>query len=353
MPTVNFGESVAGRRFNSTTENQNNELFPMKCIVELTARGHAPRASAFNCVIRPASNKLARRTADSLGFPKAAWFFVNFLEPSSMRMCFINYFVGFLVLAIFVNGILPFDDGDGLLWSASSEFTDLMDTVKSSSFHDFDWEALDAQPEEDINDVPVFPAYIAADGDSGEGRHQKCSKCVRKGIKLVMKHAMENFKKHCSNTTCPFINRLCNVSTQNPDFLFGYLMHNVRPLEMAIPYCLGAGRCHLKQRPMIDANLGLGSALNSMLETDSPAGLTTQQSETSDLKCIARRTAEYFKDLLRTVEKKCASPTSPIMKKLCEFYSHHTNVAKGVIFSAVQPYKYAVGYCDAKKEHVD
>merc|ERR1719275_215000 len=88
-----------------------------------------------------------------------------------------------------------------------------------------------------------------------------CGECVRGGSKYVIDHTVAKMKDMCSNASksdhsC-VVKKVCDLMAKHSDVALGMMIEHVKPMSLAIAYCVGKGNCE-KPGEMTMAEIATG-----------------------------------------------------------------------------------------------
>jgi hypothetical protein len=84
------------------------------------------------------------------------------------------------------------------------------------------------------------------------GSKARCIKCLRKGVKWVLKRHLKHLEKECKDTKCPKIKAWCKWGKDHQKFIRGMVYAHVQPYKYAIVWCCGNKDCKKKQVQNLD-----------------------------------------------------------------------------------------------------
>ncbi|KAF4651572.1 hypothetical protein FOL47_000314 [Perkinsus chesapeaki] len=222
-----------------------------------------------------------------------------------MQRC--SYLFGSLIFALCILGMSALDDSSGepLDYLAVPEYTQMLDEVVMN----LDPLDGDSNGDSDGDSDVDFGIYLGLDRS-----HRECEKCVHEYVESALHRAEEEVHKRCEHPKCPYMKKACEEALKNKKALYGYLFAKLRAGAVAEAYCTGAQRCHGRQH----------------------ADLKDSSFDTTP---VQKRLAE-----------KCEHPENARFRRFCEFRHKEPQIAAGMVYAYVAPYKYAMGYCMAARK---
>lgn len=188
---------------------------------------------------------------------------------------------------------------------------------------------------------------------------KKCITCVKKTSQKVMCYAFKYIKKYCEKTKCKRVQKYCKIIEEHKAFGYGLVWEKIQPLGLGAAYCCGSGECKnpsLLPKLVSEEEDLIPQDFKEFVTVASNGTLPTVLSQQGDAKgkdckdCIHHSMAFVMHHMFDVVNKYCEKSKEPHVKKMCEFIHSHKEVAAGYIFGAIEPWKYAKGFCYGNKK---
>jgi len=206
-----------------------------------------------------------------------------------------------------------------------------------------------------------------------------CGECVRGGSKYVIDHTVAKMKDMCSNASksdhsC-VVKKVCDLMAKHSDVALGMMIEHVKPMSLAIAYCVGKGECE-KPDQMTMAEITMGEEPHeALLENFDKMDFTDVEEQTMELveegnqegqdladapecpqhmhhkvspKCMKKTMRRVMGFAIMKVKAECAdaqNSKNPVMMKMCPWMAEHKMVALGMLVAKVEPWKFAFGRC--------
>lgn len=230
---------------------------------------------------------------------------------------------------------------------------------------------------------------------STEDTADECEKCVGSVAKFIMDKVVKGLDAKCAKPSkCSKQKRFCMLYKKHPKIVIGMMWFWVRPVGDGYLYCMGKGSCKPKQIDLENIQdvmkLGMDAAhlldfAVKELEFNESFKFDVEEAKKMEIQ-VRRQDQDYeeeleeslatpdygdfglqeafggpkppracvekvIKHIMKMVVKKivhwCHDPKAkcPVREKVCKWASEHKEMALGYLLAAVEPWKYAEGYC--------
>jgi len=204
-----------------------------------------------------------------------------------------------------------------------------------------------------------------------------CMDCIDKAVKCWYHIAFQKMDDWCAKPSkCPVQKRICKVFKNEPEIFAGMLFVWGHPMDDGYFYCYGHGECKPKDMfPGLNGQGGMMAAVEdfSLADTEwekqeeptSELELFHTESEIEELlmmgeekmfgmelfggdkykKCVKKTSCWVMKKVIHKICDWCKNATKKEDVKKCDWMKAHKKFTFGALLVAVQPWKYAMGYC--------
>jgi hypothetical protein len=209
------------------------------------------------------------------------------------------------------------------------------------------------------------------------GAPDGCKDCIDRVVKCWYHVAFQKVGEWCAKETkCPIKKKICKIFKDEPEVFAGMLFVWGHPIDDGYFYCMGKGEC--KPQDLL-TTFGKGDGITNMEEIvlsdakewekdeepTSEIELWQTESEIEDLllqgelqtwgmgmdkdggykKCVKKASCWVMKKVIHKICAWCKKATKPEDKAKCAWMKAHKKFTFGALLAAVQPWKYAMGYC--------
>merc|ERR1719432_439425 len=179
----------------------------------------------------------------------------------------------------------------------------------------------------------------------------------------------------CNATSCVEMQKVCGLMAKHSDVALGMMIEHVRPMSLAMAYCVGKGNCE-KPGEMTMAEIATGEQphealldnFDKMDFTEVEEQITEFGSDEDDVgedpadaphdpkpkhhkvcpMCMKKTMRRVMGFAIMKVKNKCAeahNSENSVMKQMCPWMAEHKMVALGMLAAKVEPWKFAFGRC--------
>lgn len=188
----------------------------------------------------------------------------------------------------------------------------------------------------------------------------KCKECVEQGVKRWYHYVFQKLDAWCnSDDKCPIKKRVCKLKDEHPKVLAGMLYIWGQPATSEYFFCMGEKLCdipndaidQLKETfdymTIDDSSSWRKSAQDGQCESElhSFGDDTPCYGDDCPNKCEKDATCKVMKHVIDEIKEWCKKATKKCDVEKCEWMKDHKEFTFGVLLAAVQPWKYAYGYC--------
>ncbi len=141
-----------------------------------------------------------------------------------------------------------------------------------------------------------------------------CRKCVERVSEVVMKHTVEGIVETCRKATDPAVKAKCEFMRTHQNFTFGMLVEEVKPVNDAAFYCMGAhfcraGELQLDAGDSTETELAeLGDMLKDIVGSRPAPGVFTSAAENCST-CVDSGDKAVMQDVVAKVPLVCGRRT--------------------------------------------
>jgi len=213
-----------------------------------------------------------------------------------------------------------------------------------------------------------------------------CGECMQGGAKYVIDHTVAKMKTMCSNISnsdhACVATKVCGLMAKHPDVALGMIIEKVRPMSLAMAYCVGKSDCNMPDQTTM-TEIATGKVPHeALLDNFDKMDFTEVEEQTMELvqdesqdekdladaprcpehkhskvspKCMKKTMKRVMRFAIAKVMAKCADAVEnskdPVMKKMCPWMLEHKMVALGMLVAKVEPWKFAFGRCFRRHGH--
>lgn len=219
----------------------------------------------------------------------------------------------------------------------------------------------------------TFDSTNVADDD-------KCKQCVMAVSAKVVTDVMERISKACEEKPpkVKWMKKFCWLVANKPKVVVGMVIFWTHPINLAGAYCVGHGDCSPKSDPSAhfdiedDMKFKLGQVVREVtlsshsddsehllmaLEKEDCNGYEEEEDDDDEIKprpdhkcmkCVGKKVMEMT---IKKVEAFCKKTKCEHAQKICKWAEEHKDEAFGFLLAAVEPWKFAIGYCWPHPHH--
>jgi hypothetical protein len=205
-----------------------------------------------------------------------------------------------------------------------------------------------------------------------------CQACVKFVSHKLVNHSLETVKAGCHNPSSPIYPH-CPFIRSHPQFFLGYLVAKTHPVQKALMFCLGAGKCGSDEQPQLQVpelvvdvrDLAQQAREAFPVQAEVPAAplwhgfdeatpvvaspspfssllqlLTGRADDPTCDACVETFIGVQLQNAFDTIAAYCkAHPTDPPVVRRCLAIQANIPYAAGVVYADTEPMKFAAGLC--------
>lgn len=218
--------------------------------------------------------------------------------------------------------------------------------------------------------------------------HTTCKPCVQEGTKFLVHSTVSKMQDTCAkisaNNSDPrscMAMKVCGMMSKHPKVMLGMMIEHVRPMSLSTAYCVGKGACEKPDSVTMDEIVMGNEPHEALLENFDKIDWTEVEEQTQELlpfekddevaesvapkceeqkkhmkvcpKCMKKAMRHVMHHSVVKVKEMCAHVDQikcPVMKKMCPWMAQNKAVSLGMLIGKVEPWKFAFGFCLAKKK---